>query len=157
MEARKVWRVPSRAILVNCLMPPSVVIVNVGCGYGGTARLLAREHGAAVTGLTLSPRQAAYAASKSGLIGLTMALATEFAAKGIRVNALLPGGTDTPMGRAVANSPEAMSFVRGLHAMKRVASPDEIAKSALYLATDASSFTTGTALLVDGGVSINRT
>jgi NAD(P)-dependent dehydrogenase (short-subunit alcohol dehydrogenase family) len=103
------------------------------------------------------PGMAAYAASKSGLIGLTQALATEFGAQGVRVNALLPGGTDTPMGRAVANTPEALAFVQGLHALKRVATPDEIAKSALYLASDASSFTTGVALLADGGVSISRT
>ncbi len=99
---------------------------------------------------------AAYAASKSGLIGLTQALAVELGAQGIRVNALLPGGTDTPMGRVVASTPEALGFVRGLHALKRMASPEEIARSALYLVSDASTFTTGTALLVDGGVSINR-
>ena len=103
------------------------------------------------------PGTAAYAASKAGLIGLTQTLASEFSAKGIRVNALLPGGTDTPMGRIFANTPEALAFVQGLHALKRMALPDEIAKSALYLASDASSFTTGTALLADGGVSINRT
>jgi NAD(P)-dependent dehydrogenase (short-subunit alcohol dehydrogenase family) len=103
------------------------------------------------------PGMAAYAASKAGLIGLTQALASEFGSRGIRVNALLPGGTDTPMGRAFANTPDTLAFVQGLHALKRMASPDEIAKSALYLASDASSFTTGTALLSDGGVSINRT
>jgi NAD(P)-dependent dehydrogenase (short-subunit alcohol dehydrogenase family) len=103
------------------------------------------------------PMMAAYAASKAGLIGLTQALAVELGARGIRVNALLPGGTDTPMGRVVTNTPEATEFVRGLHALKRIASPDEIAHSALYLASDASSFTTGSALLADGGVSINRT
>ena len=103
------------------------------------------------------PGTAAYAASKAGLIGLTQTLASEFGAKGIRVNALLPGGTDTPMGRIFANTPEALAFVQGLHALKRMASTDEIAKSALYLASDASSFTTGSALLADGGVSINRT
>ena len=103
------------------------------------------------------PGTAAYAASKAGLIGLTQTLATEFGIKGIRVNALLPGATDTPMGRSFANTPEALAFVQGLYALKRMASPDEIAKSALYLASDASSFTTGTALLADGGVSINRT
>ena len=103
------------------------------------------------------PGMAAYAASKAGLIGLTQSLATEFGAQRIRVNALLPGGTDTPMGRAFASTPEALAFVQGLHALKRMASPDEIAQSALYLASDASSFTTGTALLADGGVSINRT
>jgi NAD(P)-dependent dehydrogenase (short-subunit alcohol dehydrogenase family) len=103
------------------------------------------------------PGTAAYAASKAGLIGLTQTLASEFGAAGIRVNALLPGGTDTPMGRIFANTPEALAFVQGLHALKRMAFPDEIAKSALYLASDASSFTTGSALLADGGVSISRT
>ncbi len=103
------------------------------------------------------PEMAAYSASKAGLVGLSQSLAAEFGSRGIRVNALLPGGTDTPMGRAFANSPEALSFVEGLHALKRMATPEEIAKSALYLASDASSFTTGSALLVDGGVSINRT
>ena len=102
------------------------------------------------------PGTAAYAASKAGIIGLTQALAAEFGPKGIRVNALLPGGTDTPMGRAFANTPDALAFVQGLHALKRMALPEEIAKSALYLASDASSFTTGSALLADGGVSINR-
>lgn len=103
------------------------------------------------------PHTAAYSASKAGLIGLTQALATEFGPQGIRVNALLPGATDTPMGRAFANTPEIKAFVESLYALKRMASPAEIAKSALYLASDASSFTTGSALLVDGGVSINHT
>lgn len=102
------------------------------------------------------PHMAAYAASKSGLVGLTQALAAELGARKVRVNALLPGGTDTPMGRVVANTEEMRDYVRGLHALKRIAEPDEIARSALYLVSDASSFTTGTALLVDGGVSISR-
>ena len=102
------------------------------------------------------PGAAAYAASKAGLLGLTRALAAEFGTEGIRVNALLPGGTDTPMARAMNGTPDAWAFVENLHALKRVASPEEQAHSALYLASDASSFTTGTALLVDGGVSITR-
>lgn len=105
------------------------------------------------------PGMAAYAASKAGLIGLTQVLAVEFGAKGIRANAVLPGGTDTPMN--VANLPGAapgtQAFIEGLHALKRMARPEEIAQSVLYLASDASSFVTGMALLVDGGVSINRT
>ena len=56
-----------------------------------------------------------------------------------------------------ARAPETRAFIEGLHALKRMAAPEEIARSALYLASDASSFTTGTALLVDGGVSITRT
>jgi NAD(P)-dependent dehydrogenase (short-subunit alcohol dehydrogenase family) len=102
------------------------------------------------------PGMAAYAASKAGLIGLTQVLAIEYGSQNIRVNALLPGGTDTPAGREFANTPEALTFVQNLHALKRMAKPEEIAQSALFLASDASSFTTGSAMLVDGGVSINR-
>jgi NAD(P)-dependent dehydrogenase (short-subunit alcohol dehydrogenase family) len=103
------------------------------------------------------PGFAAYAASKAGLIGLTQALAVEFGPKGLRVNAILPGGTDTPMAQPMIGTADGRAFVEGLHALKRIAAPEEIAQSVLYLASDASSFTTGTALLVDGGVSINRT
>ncbi|MDC8756353.1 SDR family oxidoreductase [Janthinobacterium fluminis] len=125
--------------------------------------MLARGRGAIVftstfVGYTVGmPNMAAYAASKAGIVGLTQSLAAEFGAAGIRVNAILPGGTDTPMGRAVADSAEARAFVESLHALKRLATPEEIARSVLYLASDAASFTTGTALLVDGGVSISRT
>ncbi|QND52341.1 SDR family oxidoreductase [Phyllobacterium sp. 628] len=103
------------------------------------------------------PGTAAYAASKQGLIGLMRTLAAEFGPQGIRVNALLPGGTATALAEAWVDTPEKLAFVEGLHALKRRAQPEEIARSALYLASDASSFTTGTAMLVDGGVSINRT
>jgi NAD(P)-dependent dehydrogenase (short-subunit alcohol dehydrogenase family) len=102
------------------------------------------------------PGMSAYAASKAGLIGLVQALASELGPSGIRVNALLPGGTDTPMGRAVASTKVARAAIMALHALKRLASPEEIARSALYLASDASSFTTGAALLADGGISIHR-
>lgn len=103
------------------------------------------------------PGVAAYAASKAGLIGLTQALAVEFGAQGVRVNAILPGATDTPAYRAWASTPETVEFITGLYALKRVASADEIARSVLYLASDASTFTTGSAFVVDGGVSVNRT
>ena len=103
------------------------------------------------------PGVAAYAAGKAGLIGLVQALAAEFGPKGIRVNALLPGGTETPMAQAMISTPEDRKFVENMHALKRIAEPEEIAQSTLYLASDMSSFTTGTAMLVDGGVSINRT
>jgi NAD(P)-dependent dehydrogenase (short-subunit alcohol dehydrogenase family) len=105
------------------------------------------------------PGMAAYAASKAGLIGLTQVLAAEFGAKGIRANAILPGGTDTPASitNAPGAGPEVLAFVENLHALKRMARPEEIARSVLHLASDASSFMTGAAVLVDGGVSINRT
>ena len=102
------------------------------------------------------PGMAAYAAGKAGLVGLAKVLAAEYGAEGIRVNAILPGGTDTPMGNAVANTPEVRSYVESLHAVKRIAEPEEIAASVLHLASDASRFITGTAMLVDGGCSISR-
>lgn len=102
------------------------------------------------------PGVAAYAASKSGLIGLTQALAAEFGPKSVRVNAILPGAVDTDMYREMNDTPEKTAFVTNLHALKRVASPQELARSVLYLASDDSSFVTGTASLVDGGASITR-
>lgn len=124
--------------------------------------LVARGGGALIftstfVGYTVGfPGMAAYAASKAGVIGLTKALAAEYGEHGVRVNAILPGGTDTPMGREVANSPEAIAHIRSLHALGRIATPEEIAKSVLYLASDLGSFTTGAALMVDGGVSVKR-
>lgn len=105
------------------------------------------------------PGMVAYAAAKAGLIGLTQVLATELGKHGVRVNAILPGGTDTPASitNAPGAGPEVLAFVESLHALKRMARPEEIARSVLYLASDASSFVTGTAHLVDGGVSISRT
>ena len=102
------------------------------------------------------PQMAPYAATKAGIIGLVKSLAAEYGPQSVRVNALLPGGTDTAMTRTFAETPQALDGVRSLHALKRIATPEEIARSALYLASDLSSFTTGTALLADGGVSINR-
>jgi NAD(P)-dependent dehydrogenase (short-subunit alcohol dehydrogenase family) len=103
------------------------------------------------------PGTAAYAASKAGLIGLTQALAAEYGPQGVRVNAILPGAVDTPMYRGMNDTAESQAFVTGLHALKRVARPEELARSVLYLASDDSSFVTGTASLVDGGASITRT
>lgn len=103
------------------------------------------------------PGVAAYAASKAGLIGLTQALAAEFGPQGVRVNAVLPGAVDTAMYRDMNDTAESQAFVRNLHALKRVATPAELARSVLYFASDDSSFVTGTASLIDGGVSITRT
>jgi len=101
------------------------------------------------------PAMAAYGAAKAGIVGLARTLAAEFGPLGLRVNALLPGGVDTP--GATMDTPEALAFVEGLHAMKRIAKAEEIARSALYLASDLASFTTGSALYADGGISITRT
>lgn len=103
------------------------------------------------------PQMAAYAASKAGLIGLSQSLAVAYGKQNIRVNALLPGGTLTPMADKFGSDPETIEFVNNMHALKRQAQPEEIAQAALYLASDASSFVTGTAMVVDGGVSVCKT
>jgi len=100
------------------------------------------------------PGMAAYAASKAGLVGLTQALAVECGANKIRVNALLPGGTRTDM---AGTDPAQQDWVAGLHALKRMAEPEEIAEAAVFLLSDAASFVTGSAMLADGGNSICKT
>ncbi len=75
----------------------------------------------------------------------------------MRVNAILPGAVDTDMYRTMNDTTESKAFITHLHALKRVATPEELARSVLYLASDDSAFVTGTAALVDGGASITRT
>ncbi|MBV2149857.1 SDR family oxidoreductase [Sphingobium sp. AS12] len=93
------------------------------------------------------PGMAAYAAAKAGLTGLVRGIAADYGAAGVRANALLPGGTATEMAGDAAQREWAAS----LHAMKRIAEPEEIAQAALFLASDMSSFVTGSALWADGG------
>lgn len=100
------------------------------------------------------PGMGAYAASKAGLVGLAQVLAAEHGAEGIRANALLPGGTKTAM---AGDDPAFHEWVEGLHALKRMAEPEEIARAALFLISEESSFVTGSALMADGGNSINKT
>jgi NAD(P)-dependent dehydrogenase (short-subunit alcohol dehydrogenase family) len=100
------------------------------------------------------PGMAAYAAAKAGLIGLTQVLAAEHGAAGLRVNALLPGGTRTDM---APQDQASLDWVAGLHALKRLAQPEEIATAAAFLLSDDASFVTGTALTADGGNSISKT
>lgn len=101
------------------------------------------------------PGMGAYAASKAGLIGLVQSLASDHAAEGIRINALLPGGTITPGGGE--GNPAALEFIANLHPMKRMAAATEIAQAAMFLLSDRSSFMTGSPMIVDGGVSVRLT
>lgn len=97
------------------------------------------------------PGMAAYAAAKAGLIGLTQSLTIDHAAEGIRASALLPGGTKTAM---AGDDSDAHAFIEGLHPVKRMAQPEEIAQAALFLLSDRASFVTGSPLVADGGVSV---
>jgi NAD(P)-dependent dehydrogenase (short-subunit alcohol dehydrogenase family) len=98
---------------------------------------------------------AAYIASKGAIASFTKTIAVDHAAQGVRVNALMPGVIDTPMpARSIqrqADPEAARAFWKKRHPMGRIGQPEEVAKAALFLASDDSSFVTGTLLFVDGG------
>ena len=115
-----------------------------------------RRQLASVSGLTGWGGSAAYCASKGGIIALTKALAAEYGYQGIRVNCVCPGSVRTPM---VLNNlerfadPNARLEETGrLHLLGRVAEPQEIADTILYLLSPQASFITGSAVVVDGGL-----
>jgi len=103
------------------------------------------------------PGMAAYAATKAALVGLVQGLAVEHGEAGIRVNALVVGGTDTPANTARGAGPEALEFIQKLHALRRIAEPEEIARAAAFLLSEEASFVTGSAMAVDGGASVTKT
>ena len=123
--------------------------------------LMARNGGGSIVntssgwGLAGGPRAAVYCASKGAVVLLTKAMAIDHGPQKIRVNCICPGDTDTAMLRNEAqqlNVSEKDFFLESAkRPLARVGTPEEIAQAALYLASDASSFVTGTALIVDGG------
>ncbi len=113
---------------------------------------------ASVQGIASQPNVSAYAASKGGLLSMSRSMALDFAADNIRVNCVCPGSVDTPMLRwaaehLAADDPEGAIRNWGTHhALNRVARPEEVAEMVLFLAGPRSSFCTGAAYLVDGGM-----
>lgn len=96
---------------------------------------------------------AAYTASKHGCAGLTKAVALEYARRGVRVNMVCPGSTDTPMTRRdMANDPEFADAVAAAHPIGRIARPAEIAEAVVWHCSDRASFVTGAIATVDGGL-----
>jgi NAD(P)-dependent dehydrogenase (short-subunit alcohol dehydrogenase family) len=111
---------------------------------------------ASILGVVGSEGVCAYVAAKHGVVGLTKTAALEYATRGIRVNAVCPGYIQTPlMGRigATADSKLLLTLM-GLHPMKRLGKPEEIASAVVWLCSDAASFITGHNMLVDGGYTI---
>jgi meso-butanediol dehydrogenase/(S,S)-butanediol dehydrogenase/diacetyl reductase len=106
---------------------------------------------ASTLGVVAAPSRAAYTASKHAVVGLTKEMAMEFGDKGIRVNAVGPGVTRTPLTERYFQEEAFAQKVRDLHALARWGETPEIAKAILFLASDDASFITGTTLLVDGG------
>ena len=107
-------------------------------------------------GLVGGARAAAYCAAKGGMVVMTKAMAIDHGPQGIRVNAVCPGDTETPMEHEDARAQglswdEYVDRMTGSRPIERMATPEEIARAVLFLASDESSYITGAALPVDGG------
>jgi NAD(P)-dependent dehydrogenase (short-subunit alcohol dehydrogenase family) len=111
---------------------------------------------ASVAGLVGAPDASSYAASKGGIVNLTRSMALDFAPHNIRVNCLCPGMTDTAQGDSVVahNKPglDPSEAKRTWQPLRRVGTPEDAAKAALYLASDDSAFMTGSVFVIDGGL-----
>jgi NAD(P)-dependent dehydrogenase (short-subunit alcohol dehydrogenase family) len=94
-----------------------------------------------------------YVAAKHGILGLTQTAALEYAAEGIRINAICPGFIDTPLltNAGISENTDLKKYIMGLHPFKRLGKPEEIAADFIFLASEDSSFMTGSAIEVDGG------
>ncbi len=97
----------------------------------------------------------AYSASKGGICALTRALAVEYGGKGVRVNCVAPGTTDTPMVEKALEKPEFREYWSKAAPLNRIVTPEEVAFAVLFLASDEASAITGQTLMVDGGLTIS--
>jgi len=162
-------------IVVNCAgiafhqreeFDPAVFAAVLDVNLTGTMRvcaaarpLLARSGGAILTLASMNslfgaPGAPGYASSKGGIVQLTKSLAIAWARDGIRVNAIAPGGIETPMTAALRASEHASKRALDRTPMRRWGTPDDLAGAALFLASPAAAFVTGAVLTVDGGYSI---
>lgn len=104
-----------------------------------------------IRAVTVEPGQGVYAATKAGLVQLLRTAAAELGPSGVRVNAVAPGIVDTPLTSQIRAVPEWSAAYAAKSALGRWSRPDELAGAVVYLASDASSFVTGSQLFVDGG------
>jgi NAD(P)-dependent dehydrogenase (short-subunit alcohol dehydrogenase family) len=107
---------------------------------------------ASVAGIRAAPMQGIYGATKAAVISMTQTLAFELGGSGLRVNAIAPGLVETKFASAIVGNPMLRDHVVGRTPLARHAQPTEIAGAAVYLLSEASSFTTGAVLVVDGGL-----
>ena len=146
-ELSKVLSVNLKGVFYGCKHVIPVMVK----GNGGSI-----INSASAAGLVGSPNLAAYCASKGGVVLLTKQIALDFAKQNIRVNCVCPGAIETSMiERFIEKSPnpdETRKKLNEMHPLGRMGKPEEVASAALFLASDESSFVTGHALLVDGGL-----
>jgi len=141
----RVQRVNLRSVFLCCKHGIPHLLESGGGSVINTASFVALM-GAATS-------QISYTASKGGVLALSRELGVEFARRGVRVNALCPGPVDTPLLQELYASDPEQARRRLVHVpVGRFARPEEIANGALFLASDESSFMTGAALVVDGGI-----
>lgn len=107
---------------------------------------------ASVNGVVAGDKQGIYSITKAAVISMTKAFAKECGSLNIRVNALLPGLTDTKFASALTSNDKVLGMALHAIPLGRVADPDEMAGTVLYLVSDASSYTTGACVVVDGGM-----
>ena len=141
--------------LIKLNLSSAVYVCHAFAGH-----LLDRKSGsvvnvASVAGVAASPLISPYGAAKAGLVSLTKTLAVEWAADGVRVNALCPGWTATDLNRNLWEDPVAGPATIATVPMRRWATAEEMAGPAVFLASDASSYLTGQALVVDGGQTVS--
>jgi 2,5-dichloro-2,5-cyclohexadiene-1,4-diol dehydrogenase 1 len=121
------------------------------------AHMLAHGGGAIVntastSGAIATVTSADYTAAKHGVVGVTRSAAVDYSARGIRVNAILPGGIATPMlMRALVGNDPLRRVIESSHPIGRIGEPHEVAETAAFLLSDAASFITGACIMVDGG------
>ena len=120
-------------------------------GGGGAIVNLASIYGLVGRPTGISAPADPYSHSKGAVVQLTRDMAVHYARHGVRVNALCPGFVYTDLTRAVTDDPERRRFLEERHPLGRLAQPEEIARAALFLASDEASFITGVCLPVDGG------
>lgn len=148
-EWDRVMVVNARGVFLPCKYALPGMLVR---GFGSIVNI------ASVAGLKGLPQRAAYCASKGAVIALTRQIAVEYAGQGVRCNAICPGTIETPLLREAfdrsGHAAATRSAFMARQPMQRFGQPSEVAQAALYLASDESSFVTGTTHVIDGGLTV---